>query len=223
MKVINVAIDGPAGAGKSSISKAVAKKLGYIYVDTGAMYRAIALKMINENILPGSNEIENVLNSTSVDIKYINSEQHIFLDGEDVSEKIRTPEVSVKASDFSSLALVRAKLLSLQRNLAEKNSCIMDGRDIGTFVLPNADVKIFLTASAFVRAQRRCKELLEKGESVNFDDVLKDIIYRDKNDSEREIAPLRKADDAILVDTSDLSFEDSIQKIYDVINEHLNR
>lgn len=222
MKVVNIAVDGPAGAGKSSVSKKVANDLGFIYVDTGAMYRAVALKFLSENIDCTSENIKAVLENTSVDIKYFDGVQHIFLDGNDVSEKIRTQKVSAAASDVSKLRAVREKLFDLQKNLAKNNSCIMDGRDIGTNILPNADVKIFLTASAEKRAERRCRELIEKGENADYENVLNEIICRDKNDSEREISPLKKADDAILVDTSDLSFDESVEKIKSIISEHIN-
>lgn len=217
MKKINVAIDGPAGAGKSSISKEVAKKLGFIYVDTGAMYRAIGFKFLDKSIDENNPDFINALNNTTVDIKYIDSVQRIFLDNSDVSDLIRTQRISQMASDVSKIPLVREKLLSLQRELAKNNDCIMDGRDIGTTILPNADVKIFLTASASERAKRRCKDLEKSGQSADFDTVLNEIILRDKNDSERKISPLKQASDAILVDTSDIDYNESVEKIYNII------
>ena len=222
MEKINVAIDGPAGAGKSSISKEVAKKLGYIYVDTGAMYRAVGLKFLDKSIDENDAEFIKSLNETIVDIKYTDGVQHIFLDGEDVSALIRTQKVSQMASDVSKIGLVRVKLLSLQKNLAKNNDCIMDGRDIGTTILPDAKVKIFLTASAEERAKRRCKDLENLGQIADYETVLNEIIIRDKNDSERKISPLKMADDAILVDTSDISYEESVNTIYNIIIDKIN-
>ncbi|MBE7053895.1 MAG: (d)CMP kinase [Ruminococcaceae bacterium] len=222
MEKINVAIDGPAGAGKSSISKEVAKKLGYIYVDTGAMYRAVGLKFLDKSIEENDAEFIKSLNETTVDIKYTDGVQHIFLDGEDVSALIRTQKVSQMASDVSKIGLVREKLLSLQKNLAKNNDCIMDGRDIGTTILPDAKVKIFLTASAEERAKRRCKDLENSGQSADYETVLNEIIIRDKNDSERKISPLKMADDAILVDTSHISYEESVNTIYNIIIDKIN-
>ena len=222
MEKINVAIDGPAGAGKSSISKEVAKKLGYIYVDTGAMYRAVGLKFLDKSIDENNAEFIKSLNETTVDIKYTDGVQHIFLDGEDVSALIRTQKVSQMASDVSKIGLVREKLLSLQKNLAKNNDCIMDGRDIGTTILPDAKVKIFLTASAEERAKRRCKDLENLGQIADYETVLNEIIIRDKNDSERKISPLKMADDAILVDTSDISYEESVNTIYNIIIDRIN-
>lgn len=217
MKKINVAIDGPAGAGKSSISKEVAKKLGFIYVDTGAMYRAIGFKFMDKSIDECDPDFINALTGTTVDIKYIDSVQRIFLDGDDVSDLIRTQKISQLASDVSKIPMVREKLLSLQRELAKNNNCIMDGRDIGTTILPNADVKIFLTASCEERAKRRCKDLEKSGQNADFDTVLNEIILRDKNDSERKISPLKQAHDAVLVDTSDIDYNESVEKIYKII------
>ena len=223
MKVINVAVDGPAGSGKSSVSKRVALDLGYIYVDTGAMYRAVALKLLNENVKENDEEkIKEVLANTDIDIKYIDSVQHVFSDKTDVTGKIRTNEVSKAASDFSKIKAVREKLFNLQKELAKKNNCIMDGRDIGTNILPNADVKIFLTASAEKRAERRYLELKEKGECVDIKTLEKEILIRDKNDTEREISPLKKADDAVLLDTSDLSFDEVCETVKRIITEPLS-
>lgn len=218
--MIKIAIDGPAGAGKSSIAKTAAKKLGYIYVDTGALYRAIGLKF-SENGIEDITEcdIDGLLSDTSVDIRFVEGEQHVFLDGKDVSDEIRTPKASMMASKVSANPQVRAFLLEMQRKLARENNVLMDGRDIGTVVLPDADVKIFLTASSEVRADRRYKELTAKGENVKFDDVLSDIIERDYNDTHRDIAPLKQANDAVLADTSALSFDESVDLVLNIINK----
>ena len=220
---INVAIDGPAGSGKSSISKAVAKELGFIYVDTGALYRTVGLKLTQcGNKAEDEKSVEEILKTTKVDIKYIDGEQRVFLDGEDVSHLIRTPEMSMMASKCSALPVVRAYLLNMQREIAENNSVIMDGRDIATVVLPNAEVKIFLTASAKARADRRYKELIEKGENVLYEDVLADIEKRDYNDSHRAIAPLKPSEDSIFADTSELNLEESIALIRDIVLKYIN-
>ncbi len=220
--MINVAIDGPAGAGKSSISRCAAKKLGYIYVDTGALYRTVGLKFS----LCGADtsldcDIERILADTSVDIKFSNGEQRVFLDGRDVSDDIRTPQASMMASAVSAKPQVRAFLLEMQRKLARENNVIMDGRDIGTVVLPDATVKIYLTASAEVRANRRLKELLEKGEKVTFKEVYDDMVKRDYNDMHREIAPLKKAEDAVVADTSDCSFDESVELVLKIVKERI--
>lgn len=218
--MINIAIDGPAGAGKSSLSKLLAKELQYIYVDTGALYRAVGLKFSRlgfDTELKG--DINAVLEKTVVDIRFINGVQRVFLDGEDVSDAIRTPEASMMASAVSAKPAVRAYLLDMQRTLAKNNNVVMDGRDIGTVVLPDAKVKIFLTADVETRAQRRLKELLEKGEKVTFEEVLEDMKLRDYNDSHRDIAPLKQADDAVLADTTTLSFEESLQLLIKIAKE----
>lgn len=220
--MISIAIDGPAGAGKSTIAKAVAKKLSFIYVDTGALYRAIGLYALKNN-LNSENEVIFSLKEIKVDLKFENNSQKVFLCDEDVSEKIRTPEVSMMASKVSAISAVRKFLFDLQRDLARKNNVIMDGRDIGTVILPDADVKIFLTASSEKRAQRRYKELVEKGLQVSYDDILNDIIKRDADDSNREIAPLKAAPDAIFVDTSEYNLEESINLILNVIKNKLKR
>ena len=220
---INVAIDGPAGSGKSSISKAVAKELGFIYVDTGALYRTVGLKLVNcGNNAEDEASVGEILKTTKVDIKYIDGEQRVFLDGQDVSNLIRTPEMSMMASKCSALPIVRAYLLNMQREIAENNSVIMDGRDIATVVLPNAEVKIFLTASAKARANRRYKELIEKGENVEYSDVLADIEKRDYNDSHRAIAPLKPSEESIFADTSELNLEESIALVRDIILKYIN-
>lgn len=218
--MVSVAIDGPAGAGKSSISKAAAKRLGFIYVDTGALYRAVGLKFSKCGFTASLEcDIGKVLGSTSVDIRFINGEQRVFLDDEDVSEEIRTPEASMMASAVSAKPEVRAFLLDMQRKIAENNNIIMDGRDIGTVVLPDAEVKIYLTASAEVRAMRRFKELTEKGDSVTYEEVFEDMKRRDYNDMHRDIAPLKRADDAVLADTSDCTFEDSVELVLKIVKE----
>ena len=221
--MISVAIDGPAGAGKSTIAKTASKRLGFIYVDTGALYRTIGLKFMNEGYDEDLNcDIDKILEGTQVDIKFINGEQRVFLNGEDVSELIRTPKASLMASAVSAKSEVRAFLLEMQRRLARENNVIMDGRDIGTVVLPDATVKILLTASAEERANRRYKELTEKGMEVNYDDVLADIEKRDYNDSHRAIAPLKPAEDSVMADTSKFTLEQSVELILSIINERLD-
>ncbi len=216
--MIRVAVDGPAGAGKSSVAKAVAKSLGIVYIDTGAMYRAAAVYAIENgiDILPETMTDE-FLDKIQIDIKYNEGGQRIFLCGKDVSERIREKDASIGASDIAAIPSVRIKLVKLQRQLAGKNSVIMDGRDIGTYVLPDAEVKIFLTASVEERARRRFAEMTEKGMSADFEQVKKDIEYRDKNDSEREFAPLRCANDAVVVDTTSMNFDEVIKKITEII------
>lgn len=214
---MNIAIDGPAGAGKSTIAKAVAKRLGYIYVDTGAMYRGIGLYALEHGADPKSaKEVGDILDDIAVSIEYKDGEQRLMINGEDVSDRIRTPEVSAAASDVSALPAVREKLLDLQRELAKNNDAVMDGRDIGSFVLPNAEVKIFLTASADVRARRRYDELAQKGIKVEFSEVRADMEQRDKNDSTRKASPLVMAEDSILVDTTDMDIERTIEKIIEL-------
>lgn len=218
--MFSVAIDGPAGAGKSSIAKAVAKKLGFVYIDTGAMYRAVAVYAIENKIeISEENFTDEVLDKIEISIEYDEAGQKIFLSGKDVSTRIREADASIGASNVAVIPKVRLKLVALQRELAKKTSVIMDGRDIGTYVLPDASLKIFLTASVDERAKRRYKEMTEKGMEADFEAVKKDIIYRDKNDSEREFAPLRQADDAVLVDTSDMTIDEVIAKIYSMITE----
>lgn len=223
MNYISVAIDGPAGAGKSSISKELAKKLNYIYVDTGAIYRALAYTAINNGLDTKNNteEIADLANECKIELKYINSVQHIFVNGNDVSEYIRTPEVSKGASDVSAIPKVRKALLSIQRTIAKNNNVLMDGRDIGTVVLPYATIKIFLTASIDERAKRRYKEMIEKGISCNFDDIKSDISYRDEQDSNRPVAPLKPAEDSIVFDNSNYNFEESVDYLYKLIKENI--
>lgn len=219
---VNIAIDGPAGAGKSSTAKLVAKKLGYIYVDTGALYRTVGLYSIRKGIDTKNAEmVIATLPDVKVELKFVDGAQHVFLNGEDVSEAIRTPEASMGASNVSAIPKVREFLFDLQRKIAAENDCIMDGRDIGTVVLPNADVKIFLTTSVEERANRRYKEMLEKGEEADYNDILEDIKKRDYQDSHREIAPLKQADDAIYVDNAGQSLEYGADYLLNIIKEHL--
>ena len=223
MKVINVAIDGPAGAGKSTISRAASAELGYIYIDTGAMYRTVALYTIRQKVDSKCEaDVVALLDEICVDIKHIGDEQHVFLNGEDVSALIRTPEVSVAASNVAVIPKVRLKLVELQRELAAKNNVIMDGRDIGTYVLPDANVKIFLTADVEQRAKRRFDELCEKGTKCDFEEVLRDMKYRDKNDSEREFAPLKPSEESVILDTTHLSLSESIKLVIDTIKNKVN-
>ncbi len=223
MNYISVAIDGPAGAGKSSISKELARRLNYIYVDTGAIYRALAYISISlgYDTKKDMDLISALANSCKIELKYIDSAQHIFVDGNDVTDYIRTSQVSKGASDVSAIPDVRKALLSIQRNIADTNNILMDGRDIGTVVLPNATVKIFLTASIDERAKRRYKEMIEKGTECNFEDIKTDIAYRDEQDSNRPIAPLRPADDSIVFDNSNYNFEESVEYLYKLIKENI--
>lgn len=223
MKVINVAIDGPAGAGKSTISRKAASELGFIYIDTGALYRTVGLNALRLGVDVNDSEAvtATLTEDLKVELKFIDGEQRMFLCGEDVSDKIRTPEASSAASKVSAVPSVRAYLFDLQKKLAKETNCIMDGRDIGTVVLPEADVKIFLTASPEARAERRYLELKEKGMDVKLEDVLSDMIKRDYDDSHRAIAPLKQADDAILADTSELTLEQSIDLVINIIKERI--
>ncbi len=219
---INIAIDGPAGAGKSSIAKLVSKELGYIYVDTGALYRTVGLYSIRKGIdTKDADAVTATLKDIKVELGFVDGAQHVFLNGEDVSDAIRTPEASMGASNVSAIPAVRTFLFDLQRDIAKNNNCIMDGRDIGTVVLPDAQIKLFLTASAEARAERRYKELIEKGEQVEFQDVLDDINKRDYQDSHREIAPLKQAEDAILVDNSGCNLEEGTKLVLSIIRERL--
>lgn len=210
----NIAIDGPAGAGKSTIAKLVAKELGYIYVDTGAMYRGMAIYFLKQNIPSGDREkIAETCKNANVSIGYENGVQQIYLNGENVTAMLREEAVGNMASISSAVPEVREQLLSLQRNLAEKENVVMDGRDIGTNILPNADTKIYLTASVETRAKRRFLELLEKGVDCNIEAIAQDIAERDSRDMNREIAPLRQAEDAVLIDSSDMTIEEVVQAI----------
>lgn len=214
MTTYNIAIDGPAGAGKSTIAKMAAKKLGFIYVDTGAMYRAMALSILRQGIDRADEEsVGKACHDMDISLRYEKGMQQVWLNGEDVSGLIRTEEVSQTTSAISVYASVRQKLLELQRELARTNNVIMDGRDIGTCVLPHAQTKIYLTASSHVRALRRFKELEEKGEMCNLEEIEQDIIERDYRDMHREIAPLKQAEDAVLVDSSQMTIDEVIDKI----------
>ena len=215
-----VAIDGPAGAGKSTIAKKIAKKMQLIYVDTGAMYRAMALFLLRNHVSPeDAAAIERTCEDAEIGICYEKGQQVVYLNGENVNDLLRSEEVGKMASISSQIKSVRRKLVDLQRRLAETTDAIMDGRDIGTCVLPDADVKIYLTASSRVRAQRRFDELQEKGIACNFDEIEKDIIERDRRDMTREESPLKKAEDAIEVDTSDMSIEQVIATIIRICEE----
>lgn len=219
---MNVAIDGPAGAGKSTIARAAAKKLGFIYVDTGALYRAVGVYSLRNGLDTENPEtVEGTLPHIQVELQFQDGVQHVLLNGEDVSEEIRTPQASMAASAVSAVPAVRRFLFDLQREIAAKNDCIMDGRDIGTVVLPQAEVKIFLTASPETRAMRRFKELQEKGTPDTYEAVLVDLKQRDYNDSHRAVAPLKPAEDSVLVDTSALTLSQSVEKVIEVIKEKL--
>lgn len=218
---INIAIDGPAGAGKSTIAKMVSAELGYIYVDTGALYRTIALYITENNI--SDNDIPEKINKADVSLKFIDGTQKVFLGERDVSELIRTPQISMEASRTSAIPAVREYLFDTQQKIAKENNVIMDGRDIGTVVLPDAQVKIFLTATPEERANRRYRELSEKPDCPSYEDILKDIIERDHNDMNRPVAPLKQADDAVLVDTTNLTLEQSAEEIIKIINEKTGR
>ena len=221
MKTISIAIDGPSGAGKSTLAKALAAELGYLYVDTGAIYRTIGYYALTHQIDPkNESAVLGVLPELRVEMRYEEDGlQHMLLNGEDVTTEIRLPEVSMYASAVSAHPGVRAYLLEMQRKLARENSVIMDGRDIGTVVLPDADVKIFLTASPEARAHRRCRELEQRGTPEAYEKVLRDIEERDYNDTHRAAAPLRQAEDAVLLDTTELDFEESRQALLALIQE----
>ncbi len=221
--MVSIAIDGPAGAGKSTIAKTVSRKLGFIYVDTGALYRTVSLKFSKAGATPEKiDNVDEILSNLSVNIEFKDGEQRMILDGVDVTDKIRTPEVSMMASAVSAIPAVRAFLLETQRRLARENNVIMDGRDIGTVVLPDAEIKIFLTATPEARAQRRFDELIEKGMDVKYEDVLSDIIKRDHNDSTRAVAPLKPAKDSIFVDTSGNTLEQSVKQLSEIIERELS-
>lgn len=223
MRFMNVAIDGPAGAGKSTIAKACAKELGYIYVDTGAMYRGIALYMVDHKIRPTDIEaVKQALLDVNVTLLYEDGKQLLIVNGQDVSDRIRTPEVSAAASLFSAIPEVRKALLDLQHDIAEKNNVLMDGRDIGTVILPQAQVKIYLDASPEIRGKRRYDELVLKGESVVLEDIIEDVKQRDYQDMHRETSPLKKADDAIVVDSSYMTIEEVQNKIVSLVREKEN-
>lgn len=220
--MIAVAVDGPAGAGKSTIARAAARRLGFVYVDTGALYRAIGLFALEHGIAPDdAAALVPRLGEIGVEILYRDGEQRVLLCGRDVSEEIRRPEMGTAASQVSAIPAVRALLLEMQRDIARRNNVVMDGRDIGTVVLPDADVKIFLTASDEARARRRWDEHLAKGQEVSYNEVLEEIRKRDESDRGRAISPLRQAEDALLADTSELNLDQSIELILDLIREAL--
>ena len=223
MKHIAVAVDGPAGAGKSSVSKAVAKDMGYTYIDTGAMYRAAALFAIENgiDILGDRAALISRLDEIKIALKNENGVQRVYLNGKDVSERIRHEDVSVGASDIAVIPEVRVKLVAMQREMAKTDDVIMDGRDICSTVLPDAQVKIFLTASVDARAKRRYDELTAKGVECDYEKLKADIEYRDKNDSEREMSPLKRADDATLLDTTDLTFDEAVERVKELIRDVL--
>jgi cytidylate kinase len=220
---LNIAIDGPAGAGKSTISKCVSEKLGILHLDTGAMYRAMALKAIQSGTDPNDRKrVEELLPGTTIDIRYTENQQRVILDGEDVTEKLRTPEVSKGASDIAVIPAVRIKMVEAQRKIASQNDAVIDGRDIGSFVLPDAPLKFYVTAAARKRAERRMKELIESGSLGNKseDDIYEEILSRDKTDSTREFAPLIRPGDSILIDTTDLSIADAVHLVLEHIKTH---
>ncbi|MCD7818701.1 MAG: (d)CMP kinase [Lachnospiraceae bacterium] len=218
----NIAIDGPAGAGKSTIAKRASRELSFIYVDTGAMYRTIALGLLRKNTnIEDDSELTEALQEIEVGIRYVNGEQHVYLNGEDVSDLIRTEKVSDMTSRSSAKPQVRAKLTWLQRELAGKENVLMDGRDIGTMILPNADLKIYLTASVATRAHRRYLELRERGNDCSIEEITKDIRERDYRDMHRETAPLRQAEDAVLLDSSDMSIEEVVAEIVKLTRERM--
>ncbi len=217
-----VAIDGPSGAGKSSVSKAVAKAAGFVHIDTGALYRSVAYYALSNNIdVKDEAMVGKMLSEITVRLVLENGEQKVLVNGENVTGKIRTENVSMAASDISKIPSVRAFLLDTQRKTADEYNVIMDGRDIATVVLPNADVKIFLTASAEKRAERRFKELLAKNEEVEYNKILEDVIKRDRQDTERETAPLKPSDESVIVDTTEMSFDQSVDFIANLIKERL--
>lgn len=219
MKRVTVAIDGPAGAGKSTLSRACANELGYVYIDTGAMYRACALYAIENGIAITRDALAGELDKIRIDIKHTDKGQRIYLCGRDVSERIRESDVSIGASDIARIAEVRLKLVDMQRRLADGGGVIMDGRDIGTYVLPGADVKIYLTASVDERARRRVEQMESAGTAADFDSVRRDIMYRDENDKNREFAPLKMAEDAVLLDTTELDFAEARAALLDIIEK----
>ena len=220
MSIINIAIDGPAGAGKSSVAKEVSKRLGFIYIDTGALYRAIAYYVYSKGVQDFATEkVVPLLDEVNIELKYIQDVQRVFVNGIDVSDYIRTPNISLGASKVSAIPEVRSFLLYLQRDIARTNSVIMDGRDIGTVVLPNADLKIFLTASPEERANRRYNQLKDTPNCPCWEQILEDINQRDYNDIHRDIAPLKQSEDAILLDTSDMTQDQTITHILSLVRE----
>ena len=223
-KLLTIALDGPAGAGKSTIARRLARELDILYLDTGAMYRAVGLKALRQGIsMRSEQDIAKMLETTRLDIVFDSQEQHILLDGEDVSELIRTPQISLAASDVSALPVVRLKLVELQREIAAKQPLILDGRDIGSFVLPDARCKFFLTASEDERARRRLHDLKSRGDQQStFEAIKQDIAYRDRQDSQRSLAPLCQADDAILVDTTEMTIDEVVATLLQYIRQVQN-
>ncbi|MBQ8197614.1 MAG: (d)CMP kinase [Clostridia bacterium] len=218
--IFNIALDGPSGSGKSTIAKKLSSKLDILYLDTGAMYRATALKALSLGIDTfDADGVSTFIDDIDLEIKYIDGTQHTYLDGEDVSERIREPHVSMAASNISSLKCVRLKMVDMQRKIAKTMSCVLDGRDIGSYVLPDAQFKFYITASVDVRADRRFKELTLKGHKVDFEELKKEIEQRDYNDSHRDFAPLKQADDAIVIDTSFMSVDAVINKVLSYIEK----
>lgn len=221
--MINIALDGPAGSGKSTVAKAISKKLDVLYLDTGATYRACALKCLRSGVdVKDESKVEPLIESAHIEVKYENGSQITLLDGQDVSSEIRLNEVSMLASAVSALKCVRLKMVELQRSIASKTDCVLDGRDIGSYVLPNAKYKFFITADPEIRAKRRYDELISRGQEVDFDVLLDEIKTRDYNDSHREFSPLVKADDAILVDTSSMTVEEVTDKILAIVEGNRN-
>lgn len=219
-KQIAVAIDGPVGAGKSTVAKLIAKKLGIIYVDTGAMYRSVGLYAVRKGIdTTDAEKLSEIINEIDLDVEIIDGVQNIFMNGENVSNLIRTPEISMAASHVSAVVEVRKKLVDIQRDMSKSKSVVMDGRDIGTVVLPNADTKIYLTASPEERAKRRHIELINKGSKVTYQEVYDDLIIRDKNDSTREASPLKPADDAVILDTTGMNLDEVVEAAVKLINK----
>lgn len=222
--MINVAIDGPSGAGKSTVARLAAAELGFLYIDTGALYRSVGVAALRRGIPTGdAQKVAAMLPEIQITLGFVGGIQHVYLNGDDVSEEIRLPDASMAASDVSAVPAVRAFLFDLQKNIAATNHCIMDGRDIGTVVLPDADVKIFLTASPEVRAKRRYDELIAKGNQIDFDTLLEEIKQRDYNDSHRAAAPLKQADDAVLLDCSELSLLQVQQRVVQMIKDGMAR
>lgn len=220
--MINIAIDGPAGAGKSTIAKAVAAKLGIIYLDTGAMYRAVAYAALKKGIdVKDPEGVAQLLENLEMDIRYENGVQNVYVNGENATPYLRTPEMSKAASDISALPVVRYKMVELQREFAAKYDVVLDGRDIGTFVLPDANCKFYMTASPEERAKRRFEELTVKGETCDYNAVLQDIVKRDYNDSHREVAPLKQADDAYYLDTTELSIAEVTERVEKIVKERV--
>lgn len=217
MKKITIAIDGPAGAGKSTVAQIVAKSLDYIYIDTGAMYRAVTWLVVRNNLNADNiKAITDAAKNADIRLKFVDGKTQVYVNDNDVTEQIRTPDISRRVAEIAQLPEVRDVLIVKQRHMAEFGGVVMDGRDIGTCVLPNADVKLFLTASIEERARRRWRELTAKGIDISFEDIAKDIVCRDKMDCERKVAPLKQAPDAVLVDTTQLSIEEAVQKILEI-------